>query len=407
MKHIYLILIVIVLILLNLYLFRGIKQVFKKSKSKNLFSGLYWLWSIPAILLIVSVAYLPTEVFKGTSRGISVTFIFVDLIIKIIMLLFFAFDDFLKFLAKKFKTEPENELNESRKNFLKQAGLIAAVLPVGGFSFGIIRGAYNYQWFKHKLEIPGLPKAFHGLKIGQLSDIHSGSFYNKLAVQGGIDMFMEEKPDVIFFTGDIVNNRAGEVEEYFNIFKNVKAPLGVYSTLGNHDYGDYVSWRSREAKLKNLMGVVDAHKALGWRLLRNENHLIELNGDKLPIIGVENWSSSSRFPKYGDIEQAIKGVEDIPYKILLSHDPSHWEAKVLPEHKDIFLTLSGHTHGFQFGIETPFFRWSPAQYLYNQWAGVYVQDHQYINVNRGFGFLGYPGRIGIAPELSLIELVSV
>ena len=408
MKHIILIASVLLITGLNFYLSRGIRALFNKPGNKRIFNIVFWIWSIPLPILILSIAYLPTEVFKGASRAIILSYILFDVISKLILLLFFLFDDGLFLAKKKIRMNKEKEVeNPSRKKFLKQTGMAASLIPVTGFSFGIIKGGHDYQWFEHKIKVPGLPKAFHGLRIGQLSDIHSGSFYNKSAVMGGVEMFMKEKTDIVFFTGDIVNDQAREIKDYFDVFSKVKAPLGVYSTLGNHDYGNYTNWKSREAKIRNFKGIVDAHEQLGWELLRNENRILELEGERLGIIGVENWSSSSRFPKYGDLIKAKAGTERLSHNILLSHDPSHWEAQIMPEHDDIFLTLSGHTHGFQMGIETPFFRWSPAQYLYKQWAGMYNNGSQYLNVNRGFGFIGYPGRIGIAPELSLIELLSV
>jgi predicted MPP superfamily phosphohydrolase len=243
-----------------------------------------------------------------------------------------------------------------------------------------------------------------GIKIAQISDIHSGSFFNKKKVLAGVQMLLDEKPDLIFFTGDLVNNEATEMRDYADVFTKIKAPLGVYSILGNHDYGDYVPWPSREAKMKNLQDLIQTHKLMDWDILINENRILKSNGDKIAILGVENWGAKGNFPKYGKLKEAYKGTEDAPVKLLLSHDPSHWRAQVLNTYKDIDVTFSGHTHGFQFGIETETIKWSPVQYFYKEWAGLYSENDQHLYVNRGFGFLGFPGRIGILPEITIMEL---
>lgn len=291
----------------------------------------------------------------------------------------------------------------ARSEFLSQAALVAASVPFGAFTYGIISGAHDYRVKRLTLSLPNLPKSFDGITIGQLSDIHTGSFFNKTAVRGGVEMLMKEKPDVIFFTGDLVNNKADEVANYIDVFSKVRAPLGVYSVTGNHDYGDYMSWDSASAKAKNFQDLIAAHKELGFDLLMNEHRWLEQGGEKLAILGNENWGAG-RFSKYGKLHEAHAGTEEASVKILLSHDPSHWDAQVRPKFKDIDLMLAGHTHGFQFGVEIGGFKWSPSQYIYKQWAGLYQQDQQYLYVNRGFGFLGYPGRVGIPPEITVITL---
>jgi len=241
------------------------------------------------------------------------------------------------------------------------------------------------------------------VRIAQVSDIHSGSFFNKTAVKGGVEMVMKEKPDMIFFTGDLVNNESTEVKEYIDVFNKLRAPLGVYSVTGNHDYGDYKSWSSKEVKQQNFNDLIEAHRLLGFDLLMNENRFVEQGGEKLAIIGIENWGAG-RFSKYGKMDQAYAGTEEASAKILLSHDPSHWDAQIRTTYKDIDLMLSGHTHGFQFGVEIGGFKWSPSQYAYKQWAGLYKEGEQYLYVNRGFGYLGYPGRVGMPPEITILEL---
>jgi predicted MPP superfamily phosphohydrolase len=248
---------------------------------------------------------------------------------------------------------------------------------------------------------------YKGLRIVQISDIHSGSFDNPSAVMEGIESIGPEKPDLILFTGDLVNIRSSEIMPYLNVFGNIKAPLGVYSILGNHDYGDYLTWPSENEKHSDFMQLQAFHKAMGWQLLMNENRILSWNDKKIALIGVENWSAIARFPRHGDIKKAMTGLEDtvIPLKIMMSHDPSHWDAEIRPGYPDVFLTLSGHTHGMQFGVEIPGFKWSPAQYMYKQWAGLYRENAQYLYVNRGFGFIGYEGRLGILPEIAVLDFV--
>jgi uncharacterized protein len=250
-----------------------------------------------------------------------------------------------------------------------------------------------------KLGYANLPASFRGLKIVQLSDIHCGSFNNKQAVIKGVQKVMKEKPDLILFTGDLVNNKADEMDDYMDVFDKLKAPLGIYAVLGNHDYGDYVTWDLDADKKANLEKLKCVYRQLGWRLLMNEHAVLERGADKIAVLGVENWSAKARFPKYGDLQKAYTGSESIPFKILMSHDPSHWKAEVLTTYPDIDLMLSGHTHGMQFGLEIPGIKWSPVQYVYKEWAGLYQHEErpaQKLYVNRGFGFLGYPGRAGSA-----------
>ncbi len=290
-----------------------------------------------------------------------------------------------------------------RSEFLAKTAIVAGTLPLVAMSWGIISGAHDYRVRRKTIYLPNLPNSFDGITIGQVSDIHSGSFFNKTAVKGGVEMMMKEKPDLLFFTGDLVNNETSEVNEYINIFDKLKAPLGIYSTTGNHDYGDYKSWDSAQAKSRNFKDLIEAHKLLGYDLLMNENRIIELGGEKMAVIGNENWGAG-RFTKYGDLDKAYRGSEEAAVKLLLSHDPSHWDAQVRPNHGDIDVMFAGHTHGFQFGVEIGSFKWSPAQYGYKQWAGLYTEGNQHLYVNRGFGYLGYPGRVGMPPELTIITL---
>lgn len=291
----------------------------------------------------------------------------------------------------------------SRRKIISQIALGLASIPFASLLYGMYRGKYNYKVLSYNLEFEDLPDAFDGFKITQISDIHSGSFDNQTKVQYGVDLVNQQKSDLVLFTGDLVNNRADEIKPWIKIFNKIKAEFGVFSILGNHDYGDYMRWESPAAKRKNMEDLYDAHNEMGWDLLLNESRFIEKDGDRLAIIGVENWGSG--FKKAGDLNKALNNVSEKDFKILLTHDPSHWEAQVIPHPFKIHLTLSGHTHGMQFGIEIPgIIKWSPAKWRYKQWAGVYDENKQYLNVNRGFGYLAYPGRVGMWPEVSVITL---
>ncbi len=332
---------------------------------------------------------------------------------KILVMLFMLVDDLRRLITWLVSSVAyRNSLTEdtgsriARSDFMRQAALLAGGLSLVGFGVGVTN-RYKYRVRKIKLSFDNLPKAFKGLKIVQISDVHTGSFDNHAAVAHGIDRIMHQNADIILFTGDLVNNVATEVDEkYLQLFSKLKAPLGVYSTLGNHDYGDYVQWPSRQAKHENLEALKQIHAKAGWQLLMNEHVILEKDGDKIALLGIENWSAKANFPKYGNMKQAYDGLDEknIPFKLLLSHDPSHWRGQVLEEYKDIDLMLSGHTHGMQFGVDSKWFRWSPVQYVYNEWAGLYKEGKQHLYVNRGFGFLGYPGRLGILPEITVFEL---
>lgn len=291
-----------------------------------------------------------------------------------------------------------------RRKLISQIAIGLAAIPFASLLYGMFRGKYNFKVLSYKLEYDDLPEAFEGFKIAQISDIHSGSFDNPKKVQYGVDLVNAQDADVVFFTGDLVNNRAEEILPWIQTFKKINAKHGVYSILGNHDYGDYSPWESPEAKKKNMEDLKKAQKKMGWDLLLNESRFIERQGQRIAILGVENWGSGG-FKKAGDLNKALSNVAADDFKILMSHDPSHWEAEVIPHPFNIHLTLSGHTHGMQFGIEIPgWIKWSPIKWRYKQWAGIYEKLNQRLNVNRGFGYLAYPGRVGIWPEVTVITL---
>lgn len=290
----------------------------------------------------------------------------------------------------------------SRRKFISQVALALAAIPFAGILHGMLKGKYNYRVIKKTLFFPDLPEEFDGLTISQISDVHSGSFDNAEKIAYGIDLINQQESDLILFTGDLVNNQADEMEPWKEIFARLKAPLGKYSILGNHDYGDYSEWPSPEAKQANMEKLYRTHAEIGFDLLRNENRIIERNGQSIRLVGVENWGKG--FVQHGDLDRALEGTSAEEFHILMSHDPSHFDEIVKKHPKKMSLTLSGHTHGMQFGIEIPgLIRWSPVKYRYPKWAGLYEEAGRYLYVNRGFGFLAFPGRVGIWPEITVLE----
>ncbi|MES2622166.1 MAG: metallophosphoesterase [Bacteroidota bacterium] len=390
------------------YGWQGVKTAFRPENIKIV----RWIyWGVTAVLFLLFMSYRPF-LYRYMPKQVGTyfaVFFLVFLISKLIVLLFLFPEDLFrgfKFLTSKFSSAPAlTSAGISRSEFLSKVALIAAAVPAGTLIYGVVANAYNYQFRKVSVKFPNLPESFNGFKIIQLSDIHSGSFTKTEPIQKVIEKINNLNADVILFTGDLVNNVADEMDSYMGVFDKLKAKHGVLSITGNHDYGDYVNWDTPEEKKANFEKFINIHRDLGWDLLLNENRTIERNGAKISFIGIENWGGG-RFAKYGKLDKAYKGTEDIPFKILLSHDPSHWENQVLENYPDIDLTFSGHTHGAQFGIENKWLRWSPSQYIYKRWAGLYTEGKQFLYVNRGFGFLGYPGRVGILPEVTEITLLK-
>lgn len=399
-----------IFILIDVYAFQAVKTSAQNLSSAGRKAVYITYWSISALAYggIVLFMIIGFQNVSNHFRNFFISSVFGLFLTKLLIAIFLLIDDLMrlgKWITQLFlnnKTGADTQPDLSRSEFLAKAGLAVATIPLITMTHGIVKGAYDYRIHRQKVRLKNLPSSFHGLKIAQLSDIHSGSFFNKKAVMGGVQMLLDEKPDLVFFTGDLVNHEASELKDYADIFARVKAPLGVYSVLGNHDYGDYVQWPSREAKIQNLKSLMETQKRMGWQLLINENRILQQGGESLAIIGVENWGGRGNFPKYGKLNEAYRGTEDVPVKLLLSHDPSHWRAQVLDY--DIDITFSGHTHGFQFGIENEFIRWSPVKYFYKEWAGLYSENEKHLYVNRGFGFIGFPGRIGILPEITIFEL---
>jgi predicted MPP superfamily phosphohydrolase len=400
------------MILLDFYVFQAIKVVAAPGtpRLRTIIFYAYWIISISAVVTLLILPYLYFDHQNKVMKSTIFAMIIGLFIAKLIAALFFLIDDIrrgIQWLIGKLSGSktPVKEEGEhiSRSVFLSWLGTIAGLGMYGTLLYGF-RNKYRYEVKKEQLTYSNLPAAFKGFKIVHLSDIHSGSFTDKQAVLRGIQKVLDQKPDVILFTGDLVNNKSDEMEDYMEVFSKLQAPMGVYSTLGNHDYGDYSHWDTQEAKVANLDRMKKIHEELGWRLLMNEHVVLEKGTDKIALIGIENWSAKARFPKYGNMKKAYEGAEAFPFKILMSHDPSHWDAEVRVKYPDVDLMLSGHTHGMQFGVEIPGFKWSPVQYMYKQWAGLYQESAQKLYVNRGFGFIGYPGRVGIMPEITVLEL---
>jgi predicted MPP superfamily phosphohydrolase len=404
------------LLIFDYYCYRAILSVFKKwsPKTKKIFTILWWTYTFGLVIGIFAGIYL--NIYLSLRAVIMVAF-FLTVVCKVAMLPFLLIDDLRRGVIKLLRLKKKNQKTEkslamatngaepiSRSAFLVKAGMLTAAVPLTSLTWGIAYGAYDYKIKRQKLILPNLPKAFDGVKMAQISDVHSGSFYNRKAVLGGVEMLLGEKPDFIFFTGDLVNDKTDEMRNYQDIFAKLKAPLGVYSTLGNHDYGDYHYGRGPSAaKAKNLQDLIKTHELMGWDLLMNEHRRLKVDGEEIGILGIENWGMG-RFPKYGRMDLAVKDTDDLPVKLLLSHDPSHWRGQVLEKYPQIDAMFSGHTHGMQFGVRTKDFQWSPVQYIYKEWAGLYQEQHQQLYVNVGYGFLGYPGRVGILPEITIFEL---
>ncbi len=404
-------------VFIDIYCWQGVKLLIKNFSPgiRKLVAWVYWGYSVGMVVFFAAVRLTQVPVSSITMRFIG-ALAFAVIMVKLIWVLFLLIDDiqrFVQWLFSDIKTswtknpagfEPSANGGISRSKFLNWLGLGIGLAFLGNAIWGVVKGAHNYVVRKRTLKIDGLPEAFDGFKIVQISDIHCGSFWDREAVEKGIQLINEQNADAVFFTGDLVNDTSNEAESWTDVFGKIRAKNGVFSILGNHDYGDYVIWDSLESKHQNMLQMYGHHKKMGWDLLLDENRILERNGQKIAIVGVENWSAKGRFPKYGNLKQALTGTEDISIKLLLSHDPSHWREQVLGSQPEIRATFSGHTHGMQFGVDTKFYRWSPAKYIYKEWMDLYKEGKQYLYVNRGFGYLGYPGRMGIFPEITVVTL---
>ncbi len=410
-KFIGILIVIGILLLIDLYAYQAVRTIVADWSISARTVAKYSFWGVTGLAVAGLLWYAYGNPFLKTTlpiRSFIVAGVFGIYFSKTIGILFLLIDDLqrgVRWIVKFFNRGASGLPGETipRSEFLAKTAVAMGSIPFGAMTYGIISGAHDYRVRKVELKLPNLPASFDGITIGQISDIHSGSFFNKTAVKGGVELLMRQKPDVIFFTGDLVNNKASEVEDYFDVFNKLRAPHGVFSITGNHDYGDYTQWDSIEEKRKNFANLVKAHELLGYDLLMNEHRFLQIGSDKIAILGNENWGAG-RFSKYGRLADAYRGTEEAPVKLLLSHDPTHWDAQVRPQFPDIDVMFSGHTHGFQFGVEVGKIKWSPVQYVYKQWADLYKEGNQYVYVNRGFGFIGYPGRVGMPPELTMFTL---
>ena len=383
---------------------------FQAIKTVTRLSWIHYLFIAISVVVAVNFIYQFSSGSDGRvlnpirsyAFGLLLAFMSLNLVLFIILLGEDLIRIFLGLYDKLFATK-ESFYMPSRRKFISTIALSLAAIPFASLLYGMYKGKYRFRVLDYVLHFEDLPEAFDGYKITQISDIHSGSFDDRQKIEYGIDLINQQQSDVILFTGDLVNNKATEMLPWKDLFGSLKAKDGVFSVLGNHDYGDYVNWNSKEEKDENLEALKQLQKEMGYRLLLNESHFLERNGERIAIIGVENFGKG--FKKAGDLKKASELVNAEDFKILMTHDPSHWEAEVLKDEYHYHLTLSGHTHGMQFGIEIPgWIKWSPVKWKYKHWAGIYKELGQYINVNRGFGYLGYPGRVGIWPEVTVITL---
>lgn len=408
-------------LLSDLYLWESVrKKVFSwKPPYLYSFSLLYWLPMLLVMLMGVSSLFVNLYVvwpFLANAFGGVIIIVYSA---KLLTVVFFLLADLLKIIRYAVHFNIQKNSKKARKGsmqtmnrgkFLRSLGLIGGGFVLSGMIIGAVRWAYDFRLRREYLRFPVLPHQLQDFRIIQISDLHLGSWNNAAALEEAMDAINDEDPDLVVFTGDLVNFLTREAYPYKETLRKLKARYGVYAVLGNHDYGDYVKWDDPSEKEDNLIELLDLYDEIGWKVLRNEHEIIDVGGSSLAIAGVDNWSVYDRFPRLGDTHKALSGTDNADFRLMLTHDPSHWDSIISHEHPDVGLTLSGHTHGFQFGVELKNFRWSPAQYLYKRWAGLYenpaTDTPQYLYVNRGLGMIGYPGRIGILPEITVLEIYS-
>ncbi|OBQ57046.1 metallophosphoesterase [Tamlana sp. s12] len=385
-------------------------QAFRTVTKNNILLALYWVITLFVLgnFVFQFYGFNRSDGFSHT-HGYAVGFLIAVAVPLILVVGVMLLEDVFRVpqAIYRYFTEGQSDNRQymsSRRHFISKVALGLAAIPFASIIYGIYKGRYNYKVLKYTMYFEDLPEAFDGYKLTQLSDIHSGSFDDMEKVEYAVDLINEQDSDVILFTGDMVNNKAEELIPYKSVFGRLKAKDGLYSVLGNHDYGDYVKWGSAEAQKKNLDDLKAIQKEMGFNMLLNETRFLEKNGERIALVGVENWGIGG-FKQAGDLKKASEFVDANDFKILMSHDPTHWEKQVIDDDYHYHLTLSGHTHGMQFGIEIPgWFKWSPVKWRYKYWAGIYKEKGQFINVNRGFGYLAFPGRVGIWPEITVIEL---
>ncbi|MCC7301077.1 MAG: metallophosphoesterase [Bacteroidia bacterium] len=405
-------LITLLLLLIDYYAFQGILSASASLPElwKHGTGYTYWIAGVTLLLAVIFGFWAARSGYIGFSSAMKIAgLLFTLLVAKLVLILFLLSEDIWRitlwiwqWIHASLTDSVEAVFFAPRKALISRIGLVVAAVPLAGMVYGMIRGKYDFQVRREEIHYPDLPDAFDGFTITQISDLHSGSFDDREAVLKGLRMVEHLQSDLLVFTGDLVNNTADEIEPWITDLARLTAPFGKFSILGNHDYGDYVPWESPEAKAKNFLTLHEHHRSMGFRLLMNEHIPIRKDGHELSLIGVENWGVG--FHQKGDLKTALSDVDPGAFKLLLSHDPSHWEAEVMGHDHHIHLTLSGHTHGMQFGVEIGKFKWSPVKYRYGRWAGLYSESGRYLYINRGFGFIGFPGRVGIWPEITQIVL---
>jgi uncharacterized protein len=406
-------LVALFVIAVDFYAYQGLKVAIAPFSplAQKISKGIFWGLSIVTILGFLLFDTLSQTPAARPALTFIMTIGMANILGKILFAVWLIIDDLIrlgKVIWQRLNPVDHSSSSEStisRNEFLTRAGAITAALPVIGMTWGIVSGAHDYRIIRRTLSIPNLTSEFEGFTITHLSDIHTGSFWSKKAVAKGIQMVKELNSDAIFFTGDLVNNMATELDGWEELFSSITAKHGVFSVLGNHDYGDYVAWETDQAKKDNLNSLLQRQRDMGWDVLLDENRQIKIGDQAIDVVGIQNWGAKGRFPKYGSMEKAVLGLEKNTVKLLLSHDPSHWKAEVLKDYPQIDAMFSGHTHGFQFGIEVGSAKWSPVKYFYPEWADLYTEKDQLLYVNRGFGYIGYPGRLGILPEITVHTLV--
>lgn len=412
----FLIFITAIYLILDFYAFHALSSIISHPKYLKVFKYVYWALSFAAVASVfylfvnfTSVTLLP----RSETVNLMIGFVFTMFVTKLLFALFLLLQDSARYLVGAYQyakslvlpTDVNDTFVPQRRQFITTTSTLLAGIPFFTLLYGITKGKYQYTVQKITLYFDELPKAFDGFKVVQISDVHAGSFDNKEKVKAGIDKINELNADIVCFTGDLVNVEKDEIDPYVDIFSEIQAKYGKFATLGNHDYYGSYDRQSVSAERSYFMDFFDKFKSMGFDLLNNEHRQIRIGSEQINIVGVENWGAGRWFPKKGDLDKATARVDN-GFNILLSHDPTHWDEKVKNYIKKIHLTLSGHTHGFQFGFQMPGFQWSPAKYRYQKWLGLYEENDKYLYVNRGFGFLGFPGRVGMWPEITLIELKS-
>ena len=401
--------VVIVFLLIEIYAFQAFKTLSKNNWIIKSYTIINVIVFVNFFFRLFNIYFQDLDYSDIFYNYLSVPFalLFTLLCFKLIIISFLFFEDIIRIAESTFKfffSSSSDSFLTQRREFLSKLAILIASVPIPFVIHGIFKGRYNYRVFNYELEFDDLPDDFDGYRLTHISDIHSGSFDNPDKINYAIDLVNEQNSDLILFTGDIVNTHAKEMHPWIDNFNRIKKhKYGKFSVLGNHDYGEYVTWPSQKAKDENFEAIKNLYGQIDFKLLLNEHTFITKGDDKIALVGVENWGNN--FKKAGDINKASANLTQDDFKILMSHDPSHWEYEVKNHEKNFHLTLSGHTHGMQFGIEIPgYFKWSLAQYVYKQWAGLYENKGRYVYVNRGFGFHAYPGRVGIMPEITVIEL---